>query len=94
MCRRTHLKTCTTLHLCRFCASEICLCVLQTAVASLQLPNCDTEWIIGINVVTGGVLCVLQTAVGSLQLPDCDTEWIIGVKVLNGWEGCYVEKEL
>jgi len=33
------------------------LCVLQTAVASLQSPDCDTEWIIGVNVVTGGVLC-------------------------------------
>ena len=29
----------------------------QTAVASLQSPDCDTEWLIGINVVTGGV-CV------------------------------------
>ena len=26
-------------------------CVLQTAVASLQSPDCDTEWLIGINVV-------------------------------------------
>ena len=33
------------------------LCVLQTTVASLQLPDCDTEWIIGVNVVTGVVLC-------------------------------------
>jgi hypothetical protein len=31
--------------------------VLQTAVASLQSPDCDTEWIICINVATGGVLC-------------------------------------
>jgi len=31
--------------------------VLQTAVASLQSPDCDTEWLIGINVATGGVLC-------------------------------------
>ena len=30
------------------------LCVLQTAVGSLQSPDCDTEWIIGVNVVTGG----------------------------------------
>ena len=59
--------------------------MLQTAVGSLQSPDCDTEWIIGVNVVTGRVLCVLQTAVGSLQSPDCDTEWIIGVNV--GLEG-------
>ena len=26
-------------------------CVLQTAVASLHSPDCDTEWLIGINVV-------------------------------------------
>ena len=39
--------------------------MLQTAFGSLQSPDCDTEWIIGVNVVTGGVLCVLQTAVGS-----------------------------
>ena len=58
--------------------------MLQTAVGSLQTPDCDTEWLIGVNVVTGGVLCVLQTAVGSLQSPDCDTEWLIGVNVVTG----------
>ena len=40
-----------------FCVAEIRLCVLQTAVASLQSADCDTEWLIGINLVTGGVLC-------------------------------------
>ena len=50
----------------------------------LQLPDCDTEWIIGVNVVTGGVLCVLQTVVASLQSPDCDTEFLIGVNVVTG----------
>jgi hypothetical protein len=30
---------------------EILLRVLQTAVASLQSPDCGTEWLIGINVV-------------------------------------------
>ena len=58
--------------------------MLQTAVASLQSPDSDTEWIIGVNVVTGGVLCVLQTTVGSLQSPDCDTEWLIGINVVTG----------
>ena len=58
--------------------------MLQTAVASLQSPDCDTEWIIGVNVVCGGILCVLQTAVAYLQSPDCDTEWIIGVNVVTG----------
>ena len=67
-----------------FCVAAILLCVLQTAVGSLQSPDCDTEWLIGVNVVTGGVLCVLQTAVGSLQSPDCDTEWLIGVNVVTG----------
>ena len=62
--------------------------MLQTAVAFLQAPDCDTEWIIGVNVVTGGVLCVLQTAVASLQSPDCDTEWIIGVNVVTGGVLC------
>jgi len=47
----------TTLQLFRFCVAEIRLCVLQTAVASLQSADCDTEWLIGINVVTGGALC-------------------------------------
>ena len=31
--------------------------MLQTAVVSLEWADCDTEWLIGINVVTGGVLC-------------------------------------
>jgi len=31
--------------------------VLQTAVGSLQSPDCDTEWIICVNVGTGGGLC-------------------------------------
>ena len=44
--------------------------MLQSAVASLQSPDCDTEWLIGVNIVTGGVGCVLQTAVGSLQSPE------------------------
>ena len=60
------------------------MCVLQTAVGSLQSPDCDTKWIIGVNVVTGGVLCVLQTAVCSLQSSDCDTEWLIAVNVVTG----------
>jgi hypothetical protein len=30
--------------------------VLQTAVGSLQSADCDTEWLIGINVVTSGGL--------------------------------------
>ena len=49
----------------------------------LQPPDCDTEWIIGVNVVTGGVLCVLQTADASLQSPDCDPEWKIGVNIMS-----------
>ena len=57
--------------------------MLQAAVASLQSQDCDTEWIICVNVLTGVVLCVLQTAVGSLQSPDCDTEWKIGVNVMS-----------
>ena len=35
--------------------------MLQTAVGSLQRANCDTEWVIGINVVTGGVLCAADS---------------------------------
>ena len=31
--------------------------MLQTAVSCLQSPDCDTERLIGVNVVTGGVLC-------------------------------------
>ena len=31
--------------------------MLQTAVGSLQSADFDTEWLIGINVVTGGVWC-------------------------------------
>ena len=58
--------------------------MLQTAVGSLQSPDCDTKWLIGVNVVTGGVLYVLQTAVGSLQSTDCDIVWLIGVNVVTG----------
>ena len=31
--------------------------MLQTAVGSLESPDCDTEWIICVNVGTGGGLC-------------------------------------
>ena len=41
----------------QICVAEISLCVLQTAVGSLQSPECDTEWIICVNVGTGGGLC-------------------------------------
>jgi hypothetical protein len=41
----------------QICIGEIRLCVLQTAVGSLQSPDCDTEWIICVNVGTGGGLC-------------------------------------
>ena len=57
--------------------------MLHSAVGSLQSLDCDSEWIIGVNVVTGVVLCVLQTVVVSLQSRDCDTEWIIGVNVVT-----------
>jgi hypothetical protein len=40
-----------------FCVAEICLRVLQIAVGSLQSQNSDTEWIICVNVVPGGILC-------------------------------------
>jgi hypothetical protein len=53
---RNHLTIHTTLQLFRFCVAEIRLCVLQTAVGSLQSADCDTEWLIGVNVVTGWVL--------------------------------------
>ena len=36
--------------------------MLQTAVGSLQWTDCDTEWLIGINVVTGGVLCAADSS--------------------------------
>ena len=49
--------------------------MLQTAVGSLQSPDCDTEWLIGINVVTGGVLCRKGTVriYGSFAV---DTDWV------------------
>jgi len=37
--------------------AETRLFVLQTGGGSLQSPDCDTEWIICINVGTGGGLC-------------------------------------
>ena len=49
----------------------------------LPSPDCDTEWKIGVNVVTGRGLCVLQTAGRSLQSADSVTEWIIGVNVVT-----------
>ena len=45
-------------------------CVLQTAVASLQSPDCDTEWLIGINVVC----CRKQLLLYSLR-----------IVILSGW---------
>jgi len=53
---RTRPQTCTTNQLFIFCVAEIRLCVLQTAVGSLQSPDSDTEWIICVNVGTGGGL--------------------------------------
>ena len=55
--RNEATKIPTTLQLFRFCVAEIRLCVLQTAVAYLQSPDCDSEWLIGTNVATGGILC-------------------------------------
>ena len=52
----------TTIQLFIFYVAEIRLCVLQTAVGSLQSADCDTEWLIGINVVTGGVLCAADSS--------------------------------
>ena len=35
--------------------------MLQTAVGSLESSDCDTEWLVGINVVTGvGFVCFRQ----------------------------------
>ena len=36
--------------------------MLQTAVGSLESSDCDTERLIGINVVTGGVLCAADSS--------------------------------
>jgi hypothetical protein len=55
--RKKATKIPTFIHLFKFCVAEMRLCVLQAAVGSLQSADCDTEWLIGINVVTGGVLC-------------------------------------
>jgi len=35
--------------------------VPQTAVVYLEWADCDTECLIGINVVTGGVLCAADS---------------------------------
>jgi len=51
---RTRPKIRTTIQLFIFCIAEIRLCVLHTAVGSLQSPDWDTEWIICVNVGTGG----------------------------------------
>ena len=36
--------------------------MLQTAVVSLEWANVDTEWLIDLNVVTGGVLCAADSS--------------------------------
>ena len=36
--------------------------MLQTAVVSLESADCDTEWLVGINVVSGGVLCASDSS--------------------------------
>ena len=36
--------------------------MLQTAVGSLEPADCDTKWLIGINVVTAGVLCAADSS--------------------------------
>ena len=36
--------------------------MLQTAVGSLESSDCDTEWLVGINVVNGGVLCASDSS--------------------------------
>ena len=37
-------------------------CVLQTAVGSLESADCDTECLIVINIVTGGVLSAADSS--------------------------------
>ena len=72
---RTHLTIPTALQLFTFSVAAIRYCVLQTAVASLQSADCDTEWLIGINIVTGGVLCTK----GIVRIQGCfgvDTDWV------------------
>jgi hypothetical protein len=71
---RKHLTIHKTLQLFTFCVAATRLCVLQTAVASLQSPDCDIEWLVGVNVVTGGVLCRrgIVTVYGSFAVDtDC-----------------------
>ena len=36
--------------------------MLQTAVGSLQLAGCGTVWLIGINILTGGILCAADSS--------------------------------
>ena len=36
--------------------------MLQTTVGSLKWADCDTVWLIGINVVTGGILCATDSS--------------------------------
>ena len=36
--------------------------MLQTAVGSLESADFDTEWLLGINVVFGGVLCASDSS--------------------------------
>jgi hypothetical protein len=36
--------------------------VLQRAVGCLQSADCDTEWLIGINVGSGGFLCAAESS--------------------------------
>ena len=51
--------------------------MLQTAVASLQSPDCDSLRLIGINVVS----CRQQVLLYSHRI--CDSQWLIGINVVS-----------
>jgi len=61
--------------------------VLQTTVGSLKWADCDTVWLIGINVVTGGFLCAADSSC-FLEWADCDYEWLIGINFVTGGVLC------
>ena len=62
--------------------------MLQTAVGSLQSADCDTEWLIGINVVTGVVLC-RKGILNNLRLFAVDICWVH--KTVNQYVSLYLK---
>jgi len=65
--------------------------VLQIAIASLQSPDCDTEWMLGIIIATGSIRC-RNLIVKNICSFAVDTYWVH--KNVNQYVSLYLALEI